>query len=40
MDISDFHPLVARWFTDTFGAPDARAVGGVWGDRRGPGHAH
>src|SRR4030088_3776577 len=21
MDISDFHPLVARWFHDTFGAP-------------------
>src|SRR5947209_19551323 len=30
MDISDFHPLVARWFTATFGAPTPAQSEG-WG---------
>ena len=30
MDISDFHPLVARWFTGTFGAATPAQSGG-WG---------
>src|SRR5256714_2944659 len=30
MDISEFHPLVARWFTDTFGAPTPAQSEG-WG---------
>src|SRR5437588_864072 len=30
MDISDFHPLVARWFNDTFGAPTPAQSEG-WG---------
>jgi ATP-dependent Lhr-like helicase len=30
MELSDFHPLVARWFTDTFGAPTPAQSEG-WG---------
>jgi ATP-dependent Lhr-like helicase len=30
MELSEFHPLVARWFTDTFGAPTPAQSEG-WG---------